>query len=400
MSIKVPKSDADFGEQCRERGEYDPDTSTKTPLSRPRLYTPEQSYNYKSAWARYERALSLRPSKIETRDACTIYYFHSCDSNTGFWEVAVCPGLATYIDAGQSLVILCPPIDGYQLMQVDSDGETFVWQQLSGNRTVVVDPPTAKNPKIFIENICYSTGCDNGSSLPIILRVYPEGQPKLFDDLVIYNTPTDTNFGNSFAVSGEGQRDCQIVYTTPAPSFPQKVYCHNGEDIGITWSAPTCDIEFLTRYLIQSNTTGTYITVDEVLPNEERFFAVDVNTHYRIVSVFNIYGNIEQAISNTIYFSYSETDNQHLVFADDTSYGNSFSQIDDSYSKITLSVQVLNLDDSYESGLSFSSIDDSYSKITLSVQTLNVSDSYESGLSFSNINSAYTKVNLGGIVIG
>lgn len=393
-SIKVPGEP--FGELCRARPEYP--YSQEPQVNRPRLFTPDQVYNYKSAWARYQRGLSLRPSKVSNTKNKSIYYYKSCNAPTGYWEVIISKGGATFIDAGKSLTILCPPIGGYQLNQVTSDGELFRWEQLAGTRTVLIEPTNALNPTLYIQNSCFTTGCDDGTSLPIILRVSIEESPELFDNLIIYNTPTSTNFFNSFASIGIQDKDCQRVQPVLAPSYLQKAYRWQGEPIGVTWTDPTCDLQYLVRYIWQSNTTGQYISVEDFLKGEDRYFLANANTHYHIVAEYNILGKVYYTPSKTIYYAYPQ--DKDIIFGDDTYRGLALTKLANAVNKVINQVTAYEVLDTYDSPLAYQFIAKSYSKIELTVETTNLTDSIRGNPSHTKLANTYNKVNLGGIVIG
>ena len=300
-----------------------------------------------------------------------------------------------------SYIIVCPPLSGFKLAaSVDSDAKKFNWQQIAGNKTVLFDNNTIKEPTIFIQSTCYTTGCDDGTGLPIILRVSLASNPNRYQDIIVYNTLTSTNFGNSVSQGVLSDRVCQKVTFFPAPLYPQKAYCgEEGTSIFVHWNPPSCESQFVIGYSLVVNTTGSYIEVDYVDVSEERTFFLEFNKHYKIVTVFSFYGKIVRTPSDIIYLSTSET--QHFLFGDDSfSSGLSIGKLTDSYSKVNLKVTTYEYNDIYNSLLSISKLTQSYSKTDLKVTSYEYQDNYTSQISISKLNSSYAKINLGGVVIG
>lgn len=390
FSIKLPGRGDDFHE-CRTRGEYNENQRKPIAPGSKQLYTPEQVYNYKSQWARYERGLNLIPDKIGDYNGKLAYFYASCDAPEGYWHVTLEAG-ATFVEAGNFLTIICPT--PFQLTQVESDGESFVWEQLFGNKTVFVQPPNAKNPIIYFEDDCYTPPqCDPGTDFPIVLRVYVEGQPELYDDLIIFTTPTSNHYGNSFAGKEEETPCKKVSLITPAPIYPYKAYAADGSPITITWEKPQCQSSFITKYTLQVNTTGSYIDVEDFAPGDERLAEANVNTHYRIKTEFFNKGKRTYSYSKPIYFSFPRL----LLFVDDTQRGISFSAKNRQPNKLTFSTIPVEVVDT-QRGISLASRG-FYQKYPLTSQKIEV-ESTHSGISFAKSKQTYKKYDLGGIVIG
>ena len=300
-----------------------------------------------------------------------------------------------------SYTIVCPPPNGLKLIGcIDSNATQFEWEQIAGNRTVLFDSNTVKEPTIFIQPTCYTTGCDSGTGLPIVLRVKLPSNPNIFKDLIIYNTFTSINFGNSASKGILSDRACRkvtpIPYISP-PSFLQKAYCDNvNSTFFVTWLPPSCDSEFVTGYSLVVNTTGSYVQIDSVTANEERVFEMELNKHYRIVTHFNIYGKVISTPSNIFY--YAVNDIAHFTYGDDSYNGISASKLTSSYSKVDSKVSVYEYEDEYE-GISSNKLTSNYSKVDLKVSVYEYLDIH-SGVAASKLTSNYAKVNLGGVVIG
>ncbi len=298
-----------------------------------------------------------------------------------------------------SYIIVCPPTAGFKLGgTIESDATQFKWEQIAGNKTVLFDNNTIKEPTIFIQSTCYTTGCDDGTGLPIILRVSLASNPGIYWDIIVYNTLTSTYFGNSVSQGVLSDRVCQKVTFFPAPLYPQKAYCgEEGTLISVHWNPPSCESQFVIGYSLVANTTGSYIEVDYVDVSEERTFFLEFNKHYKIVTVFSFYGKIVRTPSDIIYLSTSET--QHFLFGDDTYNGLSTNKLTDGYSKVNLKVTTYEYNDIYN-GLSISKLTQGYSKTDLKVTSYEYQDNYTSQISISKLTSSYVKINLGGIVIG
>lgn len=367
-----------------------------------RQFEPNEEYNFKSAWKRYVKALDIRPSKIKQEERKITYFYYSCKSDSNFWEVTITETVDEFLNLLRfSYVIVCPPDSGFKLTgTIESNATQFLWEQRAGNKTVLFDNNTIKEPTIFIQSTCYTTGCDDGTGLPIILRVSLASDPDIFKDLIIYNTLTSTYFGNSASKGVVSDRACQkvtpIPYISP-PEFLQKAYCENvGTTFFVTWNPPSCDSEFVTGYSLVVNTTGSYIEIDSVTVSEEKIFGMELNKHYKIITHFNIYGKIISTPSNILY--YVINDIAHLVYGDDSYNGISANRLTNSYSKVDLKVTILEYNDPYQ-GISANKLTSNYSKVDLKVSVYEYVDNH-SGIAASKLTSSYAKVNLGGVVIG
>lgn len=396
MSIKVPKEEMPE-DICPPRNEVDPDIFTGRPLSSPRIYTPEGRYNYKSNYARYRRALDLKPSVQVVEGECQVFSFHSCSSPVGFWKVKVCPNdNATFIEAGNPLTILCPPRNGYKLNQVESDGKSFTWVQLSGSRTIIVEPPSDLNPTLFIESTCSTDGCDDGSYLPIVLQVSINGNPELFDYLTIYTTPTDTHYGIGSLVNinlpdSAPCREVQNIYL--APIYFSKAYINNGNDeLTITWDYPTCSLEYLTGTSITKNTTGQYEIIDIFNKDEERLFAVQPNVSYRIGSQFNTHGRQSISLSKPFRFTFN---NNRYVLADETHQGISAVGKSD-FTRVNYSIERIYKDELHQ-GLAVAAKSD-YTRVNYTVEKI-YKEELHRGIGCTG-NSSFTRTDYGGVIIG
>ncbi len=398
VSFRMPKGKREEGDySCRQFDESKRGSRKPKPAGSADLYSPEVVYNYKSQWARYERALDLRPDSIEEGLKESYYKFHSCDAPDGFWKVTVKQG-ATFLKLAKSiLTIVCP--QPYRLTGGESDGTSFVWQQIAGNRTVVFSPETELNTTINMLNTCLpGTGCDSGTSLPIVLRVSVEGEPALFDNLTIYNTPTSTLFGNSFRSNGVGVNPCKIVdFVTPAPVYQNRGYFNQGEPVNFTWNLPKCETQWVTATTWQSNTNGEYLDIERFPVGEEHLFDAELRTYYRIKTEFLIEGfKREVTYSNPIYV---DTANRKLTFGDDTQRGISFRVGQTRSLRVVPEFEVIQ-QTSPNRGVSFVYGKSSSRRGELNVQQVNITDTLNAGISFTPEKTRYTKEAQGSVVIG
>jgi len=393
MSIKIPGED--------QEGICEPDGLGQGKASpsrgKARIYTPDNSYNYKSKYARYLRALDLKPAQIVEEGNCVVYRFYSCDSPSKFWDVKVCPeDDATFIEAGPFLTILCPPIGGFQLNQVTSDGESFTWEQIAGNRTIFVDPEKALNPKLFIQGSCFTTGCDDGSFFPVILQVSVDGTD-LSDTLIIYTTPTDTHFGIARANSvflPDAAPCREIPFVTPAPVYEQRAYCNHGEEeVVVTWGLPECETEVLIGTAITRNTTGEYVVVEAFGLEDERIFALQPNVSYRVQTIFNRYGRLSSSLGKPFEINFN---NRGFLFGDDTQRGVNAKTIT-SFTRAFNAVTELNLEEVHR-GINTATFNSFTYQPSTSIR-INAGDEVR-GISYSKLQTAYTITDYGGVIIG
>lgn len=394
MSIKVPGQDESL---CEPGGLGE---GRASPLrGRTKIYTPDDTYNYKSRFSRYLRGLDLQPAQILEEGVCTVYRFYSCSSPTQFWDVKVCPeDNATFIDAGSSLTILCPPDDGFQLDQVTSDGTSFTWEQIAGGRTVFVDPEKDLNPRVFIEGSCFTTGCDDGSFFPVILQVSVDGtDPPLTDTLIIFTTPTDTHFGIA-RTNGVFLPDAAPCREVPqiilAPVYEERAYCNHGEEeLVITWNLPVCDTASVIGTAITRNTTGQYLVVETFSLEEERIFAVQPNISYRIQSLFNSYGRLSSSLADPFRITF---DNRFFAFGDDTQRGIAGKTISE-FTRIPFAVKRVIKEDPHQ-GIAGAGRNN-FARTPFGVKRVYEADDH-TGIARSRLQTSYTRVNYGGVVIG
>lgn len=402
-SFIPPKSTEPHPDACEfEEGRNESPNIDDIITGQTREFNPQEEYNFKSAYKRYLKALELRPSKIKTEGSKTTYFYYSCNSNTGFWEVTVGEDdSGTFINLLiRSFIIVCPPANGFKLTGViESDGTSFKWKQRAGNKTVLFDDDSIAEPTIFIQSTCYTSGCDDGTGLPIILRVSLASNPDIFQDLVVYNTLTSTHFGTSASKGIVSDKACQKVSITPyisPPAYLQKAYCEDVNNIFVTWNPPSCDSEFIVGYSLTVNTTGSYVVIDYAAVNEERIFELELNKHYKIISHFNIYGKLVNTPSNIFYFT--STDIAHQVYGDDSFNGISSSKQNQNIITIDLKVTSYQYEDVY-AGISSSKQNQAISQIQLKASSYTYIDECV-GIGASKMTSSYTKVNLGGVIIG
>lgn len=404
FSPRLTGSEPEFHE-CRQPDEdyQRSDNGTRRSPGAAELYTPETVGQYKSQWARYERALSLNPAGIIQQGKKIIYKFESCDSITGFWEVEVSSG-ATYLNIKKRIwQILCPKIVDFDV--IDSDGETFTWTQSRGKRTATLDgvvlarqdsfPFNNLVPKLDILTICLNNGCSDNSVEPIVINVQPEGQPELFDSITVYTTPTEIYSGVGFT---EIKDNSLKVSAVAAPAYLQKAYVPSLlYDFGFTWKEPSVDSNYVIGYVIQQNTTGQYVdiaTVDSTFKYVGKF-----NSYYRIKTLFSSFGLDYQSVSKPIV--YTAPTPKPVVFGDDSTGSPGFSYLNNSFTDLPLSVQKLQCLDTYTSGISYACLNNSFTDIPLSTQRIEVpTDTYTSGVSFTCVKTDITNLDLGNVIIG
>lgn len=395
MSPKINKSNEEI-EGCKVEDWY---AGAETELRKdgsPRLYSPEQIQNYKSQYARFERGLDLTASKIEKIEKNTIFWYHSCDAPDGYWKVTVGQGGPTFLNVKKILTIVCPKPYVLDESVIESDGTQFVWQQLSGNRTMLVRNETQLFATLDLLNSCIAgTGCDDGSSLPIVMKVSAADDPSLFDFLTIYNTPTSNHFGNSYK-GRVSEVPCQKVKEfLPAPAFRQKAYCSFNQPIMFTWASPECDKEFITGYTLQVNRDGEYRDVP-FSPQGENRYPFELETHYQVTTDFLILGvKPVRSFSQPFYLSRGT----HYSFADDTHTGISY-KAKARFVTTVSGIKIFTGEDFYRSAIAFKGNKGRYTTTMFGAITRTETDTYRSGISYRGGRSRIVKTQLGGIIIG
>lgn len=380
---------------------YDSDTGTGNPKQPGEvdLYSPETVSQYKSQWARYERGLELMPAAIQPDGRHLLYKFQSNNAIDGYWQVRVRPGASFLNITKPEFQILCPRPT--QLTVVESDGESFTWEQIKGSRSAQLTNPTTINPILDILSYCDGNGCYDGSVEPIVLKVQPLKQPELFDTITIYTTPTSTHYGNSFerAIAATdfdpARRVTQLSAGVSLPLYLQRGYQANPlNTLMVTWSLPATGLEFLTHTEWQENTTGQYLKVQEFAVNELRLITLQTNRHYRIVSKFNTFSRTSSIESQRFY----NVSPNRVVAADDSLDGLSFTKSKSSLTVLPLARKGLEVTDNFD-GLAYSNLKSSINSLPLGAFRLEVNPDIHDGVSFALLKSGVTKTNLGGMVI-
>ena len=410
FSPRLTGSEPDFHD-CRQTPNFDEERSPgngREPGGA-ELYTPETVSQYKSQWARYQRALSLNPAAIVQEGKNQIYKFESCDSITGFWEVTVVTG-ASYLNIIKPIFqILCT--QRVVLDVIDSDADSFTWTQTRGIRSaelngVVLTKEQSEafdfDPILYILSQCFSNGCQDNSPEPIVINVQPEGQPELFDSITIYTTPTSTYYNLSYGqvlIAPDATPCRQVPLNTspiaPPPRYLQRGYSSPSGSYTFTWNLPSCDVEYLTETIWQVNTTGEYLNVQRFPKDAIRYFTAQLNTHYRVRSVFNVHNHISYTDSQRFYF----TSGNALVMGDDTYNNISFKKTQTKINVLPLGRIAPQYADTYSAGISTIKLGNRISTIPLGRKILDLSDSFNVAISFNSGKNRIQKFDLGGVII-
>lgn len=402
FSFRVPGNKPKPDTEC---GKVDipkrpPDLNPNSDIGRPDgyavLYSPEQIENYKKQYPRFEAALNLVPDGIHhAEDGSQIYSFCSKNSPTGYWQVTLIPaaGISYFLLAGEPLQILCPI--PYKITQVKSNGESFIWEQLEGGRLATVDPADAIDPTLYI--------LDNVRDLrPIRFKISVKDHPDANDELVIYTTPTSTynNLSQVVAIASPDATPCRQVplftaATAPPPRYLQRGYSSPSGTYTLTWNLPSCDVEYLVETIWQVNTTGQYLDVQHFPKDATRYFTAQLNTHYRVRSVFNVHKHISHADSQRFYF----TSGNSLVMGDDSYNNISFTKTQTKINVLPLGRIAPQYVDNYSVGISATKLGSRINTIPLGRKILNSVDVFGSVISFNSGKTRIQKFELGGVII-
>ena len=365
-------------------------------------YDADQIYNYASQSQRYDNSINLIPAYVtQSPDKTeTIYGFCSHNAPKGFWEVVVSnTQTATFIDIFPNVItILCPrPFYLDELVTIESDSPSFIFNQIAGNRTVLFEPDNIKYPLIDIQSSCFTDTCDSSSISPIIIRIETNNF-LVFNDLVILNRPID-NFDGLGYVGGDAEieaRKVSVFYR--APDDLQRVYLWQGTDLLITWSNPPQDADFIVMYRLQ-RLQPPYADTQTFTPSENRLDLISANTRYRIITDFSIFGVESYSTSDPIFFTYP-IPNYPILFADDSCRCLGFANISNLYDKVEFGNQVINEIDTNSLPLGFSFISNTYQTVEFGVQLVNEAESDTLNIEFILILNKYEKIDLGGVTIG
>lgn len=366
------------------------------------IYDPDQTYNYLSVSERDNDSLNLLPAYIREEDPSRIVYgFCSSKSPSGFWEVVVSQGKATFIEFEPGfLTILCPkPFKVSELTTLSSDTTTYKWTQISGSRTVIITPDNVADPQIDILTNCIpGTGCNINTQDPIRIRVETDN-PLIFTDLIILNRATDNFDGLGYAGNMlYTQVECRRIITVyRVPDNGAIVW--QGQPVRITWLQPSCDTQFLYQYRIERlNPPYTDIAT---IPITQNIATLNANTQYRLKADFNIYGKLETSVSEPLLFRYNATDLLKTIFADEVVNGSLGYASQQSITTTDVpGSQVRILLEDVAGLLGYAAVSSSYLTDVPGVQVRFLSEDIAGLLGFASVSSQYTITDLGGIVVG
>jgi hypothetical protein len=365
-------------------------------------YDPVQIQNYRSQFARYEKAIGLTIDRIyQNAKGRTVYAFCSKDSPTGFWEVTQAGG--TFLNIPKPvLLVICPrPFQLQDLTGViTTDGDTFRWTQLQG-RTTSIFPNTggveALNPTIF------TFGAPGAYDPPIQLLIELEDNPQVFRIVQITTVPTSDQYGTGFTPLGNGVAPCYKVRTiTPAPARAEGGALYTGGAIAFTWNLPTCDTNSVLQTVWESNLTGTYLPVAAYPVSANRLFVAQPNVRYSIRSDFDTGLRQYSTTSDRFLWSYSPgvLNTDKVILADTTQQGISFASTKSLTTQYQLSVITQQPTDTFPNAISFSRGKANFTQYPLSVITQQPTDTFPSAVSFSKGRASFIKYQLSGVIIG
>jgi hypothetical protein len=358
-------------------------------------YDPVQQKNYLSISARYDRSLWLSPSKIERRGNKTVYLFCSSGSPTGFWEVVV-EGGGTYIRfLPNVLTIICPrPFRLQELVQVETDGDSFIWTQLQGRDTIVFPSDGTEgslNPIISVIGI--RTAVDP----PVLLNAELADNPEAFAILAIRTTIAEIIEGVAGAgeVAPNGEPELKIpCRLTPAPAIPGSASQWNDGDLEVTWGLPGTHLPWVSEYWLQENATGNYQTVRaSTIP----LASVQKGRYYRVLTIFNpLSSGFFASESCRFYFPLFASP----VIAADSIPGLSGSAGDEIITQYPLAVFTCPISTNDIDGLSGSAGDEIITQYPLAVFTCPISTDSINGLSGSAATTEVKVYDLTGGIVG
>lgn len=364
-------------------------------------YDADNIYNYQSQSQRYDRSIGLIPAYVNDNDTNTVYGFCSHNAPKGFWEVTLSKGgIATFIELSPNfLTILCPrPFQLDELLEINSDSPSFLFTQIAGNRTVIIEPNNTKYPLINIQSTCFTDTCDSSATSPLIIRIETDN-PLVFTDLVILNRAIDNWDGQGYvgsvdtSISGRKVTNLQRV-----PDDLQRVYLWLGTDLLFTWGNPSVDSEFITKFTLQK-LIPPYTDEDTLLITDNRIATLSANERYRVLTEFSIFGSITTSVSNPVFFSYP-TQNIKTLFADDSCNPLGYTFINSSYVTVNFGNKLVNEIDINDVGIGYTYISNTYNTVNFGVKVIMESDNNEMGIGFAFNASTYTKIDLGGVIVG
>ena len=282
------------------------------------LYDPIQAKNYLSISARYERSLDLQPDKIEKKnDGSVCYFFCSDGSPTGFWEVCTQGSTATIKFTPPTLNIICPrPFKLEDLIDIETTATFITWQQSQG-RTAIISPLTGDgslNPTISI------IGQRSPYDPPILIFGEADGDPTVFDVLAINTTIREIFDSYEGGIGNARLSPCKSVpcRLRILPQAPNTAVCIGGSSLNVSWFPPTCSPKWVEAYRVEENSGGTWQVVAS--GSTPTTFNLQQNTHYRILTLFNILG-VRKEVSTSCIFDSGDIGGGAIATDSTSAYG-------------------------------------------------------------------------------
>lgn len=306
------------------------------------IQTPNQQYNENSAYTRYRKATrdvflsKIVPSTEEGNELTryNTFWFPSGNSNTGYWQVEM--KLRTYYLKvkkrriylfGASNYQLKEWIEGLQengdieLFNVEED-DVFQWDQIEGIKKVFLNGDTqtliSGLPRLVIPG---TAGVETAveRSTPITLRIYPPDDPQLFDDLILWTTPT--SFIEALALNSSylDNRNLTTYYYYPfsdESEYPNGRYYKwamgSTESILVTWGIPPALSENLVSITWLSWLMGSKVIYDEYLhESDDRLIWAEKAVHYYPVFTWDWFGDRETHESTPLFIPDARIDFGH-----------------------------------------------------------------------------------------
>lgn len=294
--------------EVQRQRDYDIRQGSLYAPGRAELYTIESQQNYESAYARYDRSISMFPDRVDEEEQK--YFFFSNRAPDSEWTVCVTtepPQIGLVALSLSDITIICPPAppNGLQLGPehfvlgvldnsiqefLDINQFSLLWTQIAGDRQLTIEPNNVIYPFLTFGAFgCVGLACPPGDET-IILRLTLVGTDAFFD------VPVETRLLENFSkLPGIGQaraprQEAQILSRVPAPreiSLAYRITDFDPDSYRFHFPPPERRSALILTEVSLNDGTGNYILSESFLPSQPVNPNIPRDATARISTIFD-----------------------------------------------------------------------------------------------------------------
>ena len=219
------------------------------------------------------------------------------------------PGVITYFTAGEDQAALCSVNNTLEATVIgDTEGHTFLWEQMSGNPIVWTSPTdqllvTYNNPSAIYDDKVFRFWIDKGK---------PDQQ---YDEITVFGTPTAKavfNYGSDQATYASlgSTYNCRAPEASMSLTFigsPQEGSESDESSFALMWGLPECDSDEILQFGIQE-ASSPWSEIAIVPKTGNTYSPIVPNRAYRVVAYYRERNSaISAYTSNTVYSTTQKT---------------------------------------------------------------------------------------------